>query len=495
MVATHLNGTRMPIAPPPSPGPRIQELAETLVVTFRPRRPWGELLFLGFWLTFWTFGGIAALLSLAGADWGGRVFLLFWLCGWAVGEAFAASWIAWKLAGREFLSLTPNQLEVRKQVGRFASTRRLHALSIEDVQAERVPTDEDEQPRTDYRLRIVSRDETLHVGEGMSEHEAEDVVSVVRSHLDPRPRWSDDPSEYGFASTVDPGPAIPDPTRARRDSPARELDWGRVLARVAPALIGAILIALVVTVVLPPLRHPPQPPRLVPPPATRVEPPPAPADLTRPAGSAPGIRRPARLRDRDDALLARGPGDETRIRASVREDGHVDALDLPRTRQVANRAVRRAFTPLSVLDGIRATARCTARPRDPLRPQAPTADHALRRRRRDCKHALILVSPDGTRYPPSGHTAVGDRLDVGVYLCGDRLRPNRSDSDLSSTSAGVCPQHDCARHRNLRRRHRESKLPNHNPTTLPEPAWRADFSRDPTPSKLALLADGSFGDG
>jgi hypothetical protein len=290
MVATHLNGTRMPIAPPPSPGPRIQELGETLVVTFRPRRPWGELLFLGFWLTFWTFGGIAALLSLAGADWGGRVFLLFWLCGWAVGEAFAASWIAWKLAGREFLSLTPNQLEVRKQVGRFASTRRLHALSIEDVQAERVPTDEDEQPRTDYRLRIVSRDETLHVGEGMSEHEAEDVVSVVRSHLDPRPRWSDDPSEYGFASTVDPGPAIPDPTRARRDSPARELDWGRVLARVAPALIGAILIALVVTVVLPPLRHPPQPPRLVPPPATRVEPPPAPADLTRPAGG-PALRQ------------------------------------------------------------------------------------------------------------------------------------------------------------------------------------------------------------
>jgi hypothetical protein len=277
----------MHIAPPPSPGPRIQELGDTLVVTFRPGRSWGELLFLGFWLTFWTLGGIAALHGLAGTDWGRRVFLLFWLCGWAVGEAFAASWIAWKLAGREFLSLTPNQLEVRKQVGRFASTRRLHVLSIDDVQAERVPTGEDEQPRTDYRLRIHSRDETLHVGEGMGEHEAEYVVSVARSHLDPRPRWSDEQSEYGFATTVDPGPAIPDPLSAPPEGTPRELDWGRVLAGVAPALIGAILIALVVTMVLLPLRHPPQLPRLVPPPATRVEPPPSPADLAGPAGGPP----------------------------------------------------------------------------------------------------------------------------------------------------------------------------------------------------------------
>ncbi len=51
----------MHLAPPPSPGSRIQELGDTLVVQFRPRRSWGDIVFLAFWLTGWTFGGIAAL--------------------------------------------------------------------------------------------------------------------------------------------------------------------------------------------------------------------------------------------------------------------------------------------------------------------------------------------------------------------------------------------------------------------------------------------------
>jgi hypothetical protein len=286
-VATHLNGTRMHVAPPPSPGPRIQELGDTLVVTFRPRRAWGELLFLGFWLTFWTFGGIAALFGLPGAGWGGRVFLLFWLCGWAFGEVFAASQIAWQLAGREFLAVTANQLEVRKQVGRFARTRRLHVLTIADVRAERVPAQEDEKPRTDYRLWIISSDETLCAGEGMGENEAEYVASVVQAHVDPRRRWSEDPTEYGFAPRVEPEQAIPSPTRPPRDGSSREFAWGWVLARVGPALVGTILLAFVVSTVLPTLRHPPHRPRFLPPPAPPAEPHLSPADLARRAGGPP----------------------------------------------------------------------------------------------------------------------------------------------------------------------------------------------------------------
>ena len=121
----------MQVARSPSSGPRIQELGDTLVVTFRARRSWGELLFLAFWLTFWTLGGIAAFFGLARADWGGRVFLLFWLCGWAFGEVFAATQIAWQLAGRDVLTLTTNELEARKQVGRLGWGQRLHVLAIE----------------------------------------------------------------------------------------------------------------------------------------------------------------------------------------------------------------------------------------------------------------------------------------------------------------------------------------------------------------------------
>jgi len=62
----------MHLAPPPSPGSRIQELGDTLVVRFRPRRSWGDIVFLTFWLTGWTFGGIAAVYGLTQAGWGGR---------------------------------------------------------------------------------------------------------------------------------------------------------------------------------------------------------------------------------------------------------------------------------------------------------------------------------------------------------------------------------------------------------------------------------------
>jgi hypothetical protein len=271
----------MHVAPPPSLGPRIQELGDTLVVTFRPRRSWGELLFLSFWLTFWTFGGLAAIYALAGAGPGGRVFLLVWLCGWAFGEVFVAVQIAWQFAGLELLTVTANQLEVRKQVGRFDRTRRLHVLAVDDVVPERVPSDEDEQPRSDYRLRIVSRDGSLHAGEEMSEYEAEYVASVVRAHINPRPRWSDDGDAYGFSPPAEAPAAANHPLRPAPDGATWRFDWGWVIARVVPAIIGLAVIAFLVSAVLPPLRHPPQLPRFRPPPPS-VQP--APAVEQRPGG-------------------------------------------------------------------------------------------------------------------------------------------------------------------------------------------------------------------
>jgi hypothetical protein len=54
----------MDVAPPPT-GSRIQELGDRLIVSFRPRRQWGGLVFLTVWLVGWTIGGIAAFTQLA----------------------------------------------------------------------------------------------------------------------------------------------------------------------------------------------------------------------------------------------------------------------------------------------------------------------------------------------------------------------------------------------------------------------------------------------
>jgi len=277
----------MHLAPPPSPGSRIQELGDTLVVRFRPRRSWGDIVFLAFWLTGWTLGGIAVLYALTQAGWGGRAFLLLWLCGWAFGEVFAAKEIAWQLVGREFLLVTANQLEIRKEIGSFARTRRLHALSVDDVRAQRVPTDEEEKPRRDYRLEIVTRDDTVYVGEGMGEREAEYTASVVESRVRPHPRWNDKAPEFGFAAPPEAPAPAPDQSPTPELSMVRSFEWQWVLGRIVPALVGATLVAIVALRVLPPLRRQPDMPRVAPTPASTIAPPAAPPSTGKPVDGPP----------------------------------------------------------------------------------------------------------------------------------------------------------------------------------------------------------------
>ena len=275
----------MQAAPPSPSGPRIDEQGGTLVVTFRPRR--SGLGFLGFWLVGWTFAGIGAMGSIAGASGGNRGFLLSWLCGWFFGEAAVVSLIAWKIAGRELLTVTANELEVRRQLGRLAiPTGRVHVLAIEDVRAERVPTGEDERPRKDFRLRIVSQGRPeLRAGEGMDERTAEHVVSVVRAHVHPRWEWSDDETEYGVARPQDPRPAAEDA------EPALDRDrhpW------VGPALFVGIIVTIVVVNVAPRLHH--HTPRLLP----RLDSPATATVGTPPTGLAGSADVPPRRAQFDD---------------------------------------------------------------------------------------------------------------------------------------------------------------------------------------------------
>jgi hypothetical protein len=186
----------MKFAPQPA-GSRIEELGDRLVVRFRPRRLWRELAFLTFWLTFWTFAGVAALGAVLHAGWGGGAFLLVWLFGWAFGECAVSMTIAWQLFGHELLTVTAEHLEVRKEIGRFARAKRYDVGLVHDVKATRVPTDEDERPRADFCLKVAYDTKSIRVGEGMDEREAEYVALTVLSRLRPPARW-------GAEERVDP---------------------------------------------------------------------------------------------------------------------------------------------------------------------------------------------------------------------------------------------------------------------------------------------------
>ena len=237
----------MNVAPSP-PASRIQELHDRLIVCFRPRRSWGGLVFLMFWLALWTLGGIAALTALLRAGWGDGAFLFVWLCGWAFGECAASAAIAWQLLGRELLTVTAQHLEVRKEIGRFARVKRYDVGLVRDVTAARVPTDEDERPRRDFCLKLAYDEQTVRVGEGMGEREAEYVASVVLSRIRPPARWSDEarvdpyqPTDRQVLHAVDVGatPAVVRAGSGPRQAAAPRRRWVAVfvVAVVASGLI------------------------------------------------------------------------------------------------------------------------------------------------------------------------------------------------------------------------------------------------------------------
>ena len=223
----------MDVAPPPT-GSRIQELGDRLIVSFRPRRQWGGLVFLTIWLVGWTIGGIAAITQLAVGSWGVRLFMLLWLCGWVFGEGAVVLAIGWELRGRELLIVTPEDFEVRKEVGRLARTKLYDTALVRKVEAARTPHDEDEKPRKDFCLKVLYDDTTLRVGEGMSEREAEYVASVVLQRIRPRSWWGEDEPAV-FA----PVPSPETDMSARGRVPFRNL--------VFPAIVIGLLVWLGVT--------------------------------------------------------------------------------------------------------------------------------------------------------------------------------------------------------------------------------------------------------
>jgi hypothetical protein len=226
----------MDIAPLPAES-RIQEVGDRLIVRFRPARSWGALAFLVFWLTFWTAGGIAAFTRLLDADWSERPFLLLWLCFWAFGESMVSGIIAWQLVGRELLVVTPEQFEVRREIGPFARTKLYDVALTRAFKAARVPSAEDEGPRKDFCLEFAYDDGTVRIGEGMSEREAEHIASTVLARVSPRTWWGQEtPTEPYEPPIGDPdGPA---PRRRRRLGILTQLVFPLlVLVAIAGALV------------------------------------------------------------------------------------------------------------------------------------------------------------------------------------------------------------------------------------------------------------------
>ncbi|MFL6727970.1 MAG: hypothetical protein ACJ8FS_15875 [Sphingomicrobium sp.] len=95
------------------------------------RRNWFVLIFLSVWLTFWTFGGIAAG---AGAVTDGNLFVAVWLVFWAFGWVFAATTIALQIGGSEIIRVIGRDLEISIGAGRWRRRKLYRGDRIRNLQ-------------------------------------------------------------------------------------------------------------------------------------------------------------------------------------------------------------------------------------------------------------------------------------------------------------------------------------------------------------------------
>lgn len=128
----------MASAPGFEPLPSARYSVETIEgvqwIVARAARNWFVLPFIAVWLTFWTFGGVAAMTQSAN-DPSARAFLVVWLVFWAVGWAFAASMVGWQLAGRSMVTVDAGALVTRWQMPFVSRTKRYEASQVRHLRA------------------------------------------------------------------------------------------------------------------------------------------------------------------------------------------------------------------------------------------------------------------------------------------------------------------------------------------------------------------------
>ncbi|HEX3067413.1 MAG TPA: hypothetical protein VHX14_02480 [Thermoanaerobaculia bacterium] len=96
-------------------------------------------IFLLFWVSFWTYGGITTIRALRDSLNQGKPewFLAVWLIGWSAGELMVLGILSYMLAGRETITLRPSQMELRLQIAAWGFSRQ---YDITKVQNARVST-------------------------------------------------------------------------------------------------------------------------------------------------------------------------------------------------------------------------------------------------------------------------------------------------------------------------------------------------------------------
>lgn len=103
---------------------------EGITARIRTRKNIFLLIFLPFWLTGWTFAGVATITAIFNGT-QEKGFLIIWLCGWFIGELFTICAWLWNAFGREVVSVGRGWFEYRRELFGQAITK--EAIPVKEL--------------------------------------------------------------------------------------------------------------------------------------------------------------------------------------------------------------------------------------------------------------------------------------------------------------------------------------------------------------------------
>ncbi|NKQ36395.1 MAG: hypothetical protein HF973_12355 [Chloroflexi bacterium] len=158
----------------------VEALGDRVIVRIPNHKHWLQMGVIGFWLVFWLLGWTGTTTQ---AIWNRNdLVLLVWLVFWVAGGLAAIASLVWQLAGEMVLEADRYALRVRWQVWGVSWTKAYVASDVRNLRVRPLGYGRDTLGWATGPIMFDYRGTTIHLGTGVNEEEARQIVQVIRPY-------------------------------------------------------------------------------------------------------------------------------------------------------------------------------------------------------------------------------------------------------------------------------------------------------------------------
>jgi len=169
---------------------KIEKTFNELNIIIPSKKNWFFLLFGTAWMGGWSFGFVSAfgkLFSSEISNSGTDLFLFFWLSGWTVGGIAVAFALLWGYFGQEKFITDRNEVFFEKTVLGIGKKNRLDTSEIKNIRTDIISNSESERRNNSWglsgKIKFDYGLKTYSFGLGVDDAEAEYIVELLKERF------------------------------------------------------------------------------------------------------------------------------------------------------------------------------------------------------------------------------------------------------------------------------------------------------------------------